>query len=60
MKIANRCQAGALSPAGTGTSQMPIASAKGKARLSQQGRAVMASVLLCRARPAARRPAPGP
>ena len=33
-KIAKRCQAGAVSPAGTGVNQMPIASANGSARLA--------------------------
>jgi hypothetical protein len=32
-KTANRCQAGAVSPAGTGKNQMPSANAKGTARL---------------------------
>ena len=32
-KTANRCQAGAVSPAGTGKNQMPSASANGTARL---------------------------
>ncbi len=56
MKMANRCQAGALSPPGTGVNQMPIASAKGNARLNHTSGLVMAWALLRRAR----RLAPGP
>ena len=41
-KTANRCHAGAVSPAGTGANQMPIAIAKGTARFRRTTGDVMA------------------
>ena len=45
---AKRCHAGAVNPAGTGTSQMPIANTNGTARLTSNPALIMAAALLPR------------
>ena len=50
-KTANRCHACGVRPAGTGANQMPIAIAKGAARLISRPGAIMISVPLCPAGP---------
>ena len=62
-KIAKRCQAGAVRPAGTGVNQMPSARANGNARRASSIASVMASLPARRVEPAAARCArvrPGP
>ena len=57
---AKRCQAGAVSPAGTGASQMPIASANGNARLARRAGIFIAVAPAAPGVPAGNRTAPVP
>ena len=58
-KTAKRCHAGAVRPAGTGVNPMPMASAKGTARLISRAGPIMAADLPRRTWAATGRNAPG-